>query len=1134
MYESFKYIHAPSYEHNKFDVIESKYKSVDDLSGKFVAYATGIGYRIFNDITNFCIYLNSIEPVDRVFHEVIFNQAQKLKFDIDATVDKIDCFEIPKQDVDEYDQPVVIPNVEIDSEISAFLDEFQIDETSATTSDPEDIRSSKYKNIFDTILQTIKDTFFITYGADLKDSQIIICESKDTSSQIRKYSNHIIIDNYYVTGPQQAKEFTRRLGMYLPDQYRKFLDMSVNKQIQNFRIVGCHKSDDNRVKTIITGQHHLRSFITEISDCEPLLDISVREANLRNFRIDMHPDDVNKVLSICRANGIFNDNKFKFVRNGVFIFSRQRPSHCEFCSRTHDSDNTVIVTAQNNDGVITVFKQCRKYIDEHHDSGAVSIGEFISNVAPIEVANETDQRINERKISCWVDKTIVKSVSDLKSGNDLFPTRLLFDDLAPVRKHVYSEPILLPFELTKTLVVHAMMKMGKTKALLDYIKKYFSNGLREPIIRFVSFRQTFSGNIKEKFADFTLYSDIKGPLNQTKLIVQVESLWRLDIQEGADAPDLLILDECESIFEQFDSGLLRNFTDCFSKFQYLLKYSKHVICMDANISDRTFRVLKQMRPEFVNAVNEIAYHCNRYRNATSDNYFITGDKLKWLGLLYSTIEADERIAVPMSSLTEAKVLVKNLTKRYPQKQVKLYSSETTMSEKREHFADVNTHWLQYDILVYTPTVSAGVSFEQKHFHKVFGYFTDQSCPVETCIQMIGRIRDVRDLKFYICLCATGNNLPTDIDSIKQYVFNKRENLIKNFDETGLIPEYGPIGDIRYHMSDYFHLWLENARIKNLSKNSFIRRFIHLVSFSGANVEYLSDTAFEEFTGIQTKIDGKINSDLLELKEAHSIARSEIREELCLKIANANEINDEEVDEIHKMMVAQQDIPEERKYAFEKHRLRVDYHYIGNIDEKFVAKYRDPKVRRMFKNIVRISSCENTDEALKQIQCEEAANYHYIMELGEKYQHQDLNRKYVFDQHRYALGLLKLCGWKNINDPQFIHKIVLAKNLRACNNIYLEVIKPACAEFQIRAPSLQSILVNQNNDDTYVKIMLKPINKILSLMYGIQIVSKKIDPDMYYISHNSLFTLNPTESKDKNMPLILPVQKTQAEGFDECI
>ena len=45
VYESFRYIHPPPYEHNFAEVLENKYKTKESIEGKFVTYAPGIGYR---------------------------------------------------------------------------------------------------------------------------------------------------------------------------------------------------------------------------------------------------------------------------------------------------------------------------------------------------------------------------------------------------------------------------------------------------------------------------------------------------------------------------------------------------------------------------------------------------------------------------------------------------------------------------------------------------------------------------------------------------------------------------------------------------------------------------------------------------------------------------------------------------------------------------------------------------------------------------------------------------------------------------------------------------------------------------------------------------------------------------------
>ena len=104
-----------------------------------------------------------------------------------------------------------------------------------------------------------------------------------------------------------------------------------------------------------------------------------------------------------------------------------------------------------------------------------------------------------------------------------------------------------------------------------------------------------------------------------RLIIQVESLFRMHIEENK-VTDLLILDEVESILSQLGSGLHKKFNASFAMFLWLLKSSKQVVCMDANISNRTYNILSKFR-------GPLYFHCNRYQSAKDDIYYFTLAKI---------------------------------------------------------------------------------------------------------------------------------------------------------------------------------------------------------------------------------------------------------------------------------------------------------------------------------------------------------------------------------------------------------------------------------------------------------------------------------------------------------------------------
>jgi hypothetical protein len=1073
-------IYKPHHVHDPKTVLENAF-SLEEISRLFTVRQQNGKFEVYPNYDSFFSALDKLPEKDRQYHEVIFEQRQKIKFDIDATLGLLLEFQ-PKPDLDEVEPKTA---------------------------------EEKFWHLISIIADVISTAFFVSYGEE--PGRIVVCTANGPVDGIMKYSAHLILCDVCVSNSAQAQEFTKRVCDYLPASYRKFIDAGVNKKVQNFRIVGCHKGD-GRVKKIHSvlydgdadgpmmgvvannGKNIPReaTLITHTFDLRTMPDLVVGEV-VKRFSTKMCTEDINSVLDICAKNGITRDNRFNCVRGGMFLFNRIRSSHCDLCNRNHDHDNTVIVNVQyapspinDSESVVTVFKGCRRYKQEKGGAG-VRIGEFCSATAGDGVKQKDPvpaAELAERIIAGYVEREIDYSVSHL---DELYPNRSLFDDLPVVARTVYDEPALRPFEIARTLVVHAAMKMGKTKALRQYVDTYFSSRMRRDVIRYVSFRQTFSGNIKEKFADFTLYSDVAGALSQDRLIIQVESMHRVEI--GIEPPDLLILDECESIFEQFDSGLLRQFGESFAKFEYLLKYSKHVVCMDAYISDRTYRILQEIR-----GLDDIRYHHCVRKNAREDNYYLTGSKGKWFGLLYQSLDDGEKVAVQISSLAEARAVEAGIKRKYPDKTVKLYSSETLASEKKEHFANVNLYWQNCDVLLYTPTVSAGVSFEVQHFDRCYGYFTDQSCPVETCMQMIGRIRDVSSRTYYIYLHASGAILPTDVDAIRDTLYHRRENLAKTFDETGLRVEYGADGAVRYHAGPYFRIWLENTRIRNMSRNAFVRRFTYTASIAGAKMHHMTDEWFEEQCGIS-------EDEAADITKVHRELKGELTEKICDEIAAARDIDDDEAETIRANMKAQVDVPTQAVREYEKYRLRADYYYAGPIDRNFVRTYRDARVRRVFRNQIRIRSDPDPQKAILRIQEEELAVYKHVMD-GEN-SATDVHRKYVFDQHRYAIGLLQLCGWKNIDDPKFMHAVMLAEKLRQGERLYWDVIDAACREFGIRPPSRIEARVNRENDVQYIAIMTAPASKILNIMYGIRVGAKTTDPDMYRLLRRDYFTTSET-------------------------
>ena len=669
--------------------------------------------------------------------------------------------------------------------------------------------------------------------------------------------------------------------------------------------------------------------------------------------------------------------------------------------------------------------------------------------------------------------------------------------LAPVDELItYCEPNMREYPKVNTLMVRAQMKLGKTKTLRKYIDEHYpKNAVETSVIRFVTFRQTFSNSIKESFPDFSLYSDHTGQLDSgryPKLIIQVESLHRLVVSPGIAPIQLLILDEVESIMEQFSSGLHKNFSASFAVFEWMIRTAERVICMDANLSARAISVIKLIR----SSGTGMTVHLNTFKRAAEDSFYFTLSKGTVISKMYEYLLANKRIVIATNSLADAKTLYQEISSKFKGRVVRLYSSKTPQSEKKSHFGNVGVYWKELDVLIYTPTISAGISFELEHFDALFGLFTDKSCTVETCRQMLLRVRSLRDKKYFIYLNATFKNMPTDTDEIKRNMTNSRRALY-DYPVPYSYNSDGSVRDIDMN-TPYLRLWLENISIRNKSRNSFIRRFVKQVRETGATVNIL------ESGGVGDK------DALKEFKNTKVIITRAANEE----IANAPDLTYEEANDIRKelnlMDSSGRDIDAKQLVAYEKFKLMDTFKW-PKIDSKFVEKYNQHAVKAVYYNLNKIHAGTSLSESVELIRQSEANRRDAIWALysSEIASHKDIQYTYNTNRHKIAVSLLEACGFRCLTDKITIYSKALLVNLSAFQmEIFLPSIK---ADFEISP----NYTISKPDD------RLKIVNCILRAMYGIELAKVyKTDYRIRQTEIGNLFEIYSGDGTTPSKPVIM--------------
>ncbi|MDE2095915.1 MAG: hypothetical protein KGL39_01560 [Patescibacteria group bacterium] len=1143
---AFKFLYADSRADRKAsDVLERHYKQEHLVSRPVVRDEYNNNqYLVFPDRAALWEHCRALPESERCLHEVVFSwQPQRIKFDIDIKAAELDAFQIPPELQKNRERKTVATDADIDAVFGTTGGDAQPTTRAAPTK--EEVARSKVDAIMNCVIDTILEELHVAYHAEpiaIDRDALIVTDSSGPTATGYKHSFHILTRLIAVPNNHEAKELTTRVLESLPVSVRPFVDPGVNCNTQSFRLGMCAKAGTRRFKTVTTRYGTAACDITDTmvvvlasSGVRVLPKVFVPCATERSPDLPLPEATVAAVAEAARAATA--GHTLRGARGSLLIYQRDRPTFCQLCRKTHHNDNTLMLAVRPADGATAeagtscdhvIVEFCRHAPGKSREVATVACAPVLTAVAA--QASRAAARAEE------AHGRIAGHIRRLREGKVDPHRATLFESLPDPRRHVYAEERMRPYELVDTLVVKAQMGLGKTRALRQFIDEHFpADGIRPFVLRFVTFRQTFSSSLRraDQFPDFALYSDHQGDLDHVRfprLIVQVESLHRLKLTAAPDPVDLVVLDEVESILAQFNSGLHRRFNAAFAMFKWLLGTAAHVVCMDANVGDRTHNTLERMR-----AGRPAVFHWNQFRRAASDRYFFTGHPGAWTERLHAAIRAGRNVVVATNSLAEAETTREMVEAEFPTKRVALYSSKTAPSEKARHFADVDTHWAGLDVLIYTPTVSAGISFEREHFDCLFGDFGSSSCDVETSRQMLARVRSLRSREHFILLRGSLMNLPTDPQEIRRLINNKRAGLFRGIDDALLEFEYTPAGDVRFYESDFFFLWLETVSVANASRNDFARRFIDQVADTGAQVDVLA-----------TDADAEALAGLVAARRETKAAQGSAHH---ARVAAAADLTPDQASEIQASLSEQTDVSPENRFALEKWRLCDAFSWHGRpLDADFVRLYSPARARRVFQRLTQITAAPTIDAAIDAMRELERTRYSYVMETrvaGAEHANEApdvlLDRKlYASQAHVFATWLLKVCGFACITDPRHVSVAALAQRIRGCLRVLAGNAPAIAFEFDQKAPNLRK-LRNEAEDARVVATALRFINPVVRAMYGLEI-RRHAASDSYRLAWTTVGSLfvfrddpEPDDTKPRPRPHVpsrLCKVDTSVDGFLE--
>ena len=909
------------------------------------------------------------------------------------------------------------------------------------SSQPQKLRidyDSKDERIDPVIIgDNIRALFQELYGHYLLPWEVIMCDMSDETKQ----SLHIIIDGYYVINNIEAKHFAEKLKVRLCDKGAG-IDLQPYSKSAGLRAVlnsKCIEGKPARTKLPPAGVEPINTLITYVHLCQPLQKIvPAQEKIITNINLTG-----DKLVEYVRAIPAQYTAGFEFREiNGSFIhFTRIEPMKCFLSEEVHHRDNTLY-------GVVAtggIKLKCR------HCSGCL--------VIPCEVKVKV---INPRRNSDGKRKRIIAICEKRPIENEL-KSKTVYKYTGDKNQHgdMMNE---LPAgtqdgKIPGTVFVRAQMGVGKTSALRRFIDRTPPKSILA-----VSFRVSFTAGMCQKFG-LTSYKMISGMMDAVKnprIMVQCESLHRIN-----PIPyDMLILDEVQSVLQQmFSHGTHRHIMRSWAILEHMIKSARIVVCMDAHIDQSTIDLITQIRGgSSILHINNAVPRMSRHK--------IIEKKSSAVAMIMSLLEQGQHVVVPSASCSLAEKIFAMAKKAYPQKSIKIYTSKTPEDIKAIDFADVNTSWAGHDLLIFTPTVLAGLSYTRCDYHVAVCLWNDNSVDIFGSLQMMGRVRDIATGIYYHYISERGAELPETPDTLLEYIIESYENFVR---EDG--PEYDIVGfyeDGRVKINDSarFRAWLGVQARLNYSRNNFLEAFIRELKLTGGEVSLHVEN--EDLAR-----DKLVNIQLRQVGEEISAAMAEAA-------AGARELNPDEYSEI---ISPEHVITDEDTAAIEKYNFRRFYKYERDITPGLLLKYGKLRLKCQYLRRKRLMiGGTEPEEGLRSVVNGVIAAGN-IDGVGVEH----VKSMFSVERDKYAFLMMKIFG------PPFDTTYVLTRaQLIEKLNLYQELLTRECTKI-CNIFGVRTVAIPKIGDDDYVKRMLDFINGKLDSQYCIKVKATDNHRNNYVLS-----------------------------------
>jgi hypothetical protein len=326
----------------------------------------------------------------------------------------------------------------------------------------------------------------------------------------------------------------------------------------------------------------------------------------------------------------------------------------------------------------------------------------------------------------------------------------------------YDLPHMKDLPCKPLVCVRAAMGLGKTVALKNMLDANIEKDTKVLVI-------TFSRNLANKLHNdlsrdsrhtFTNYQTVKGPLNQARIVVCLDSLDRVITRNF----HYVIIDEAISVFLHFNSECMKKASMKTDLLELIVRQAECAVYFVDAALDMTF--MKRLIDYFATAkmatpywiwnkhVRDSGRQCQMLVSSQVERTKIEESSLmmRCAKRTLQLLNEGKRVVVCSSLKKFATMLKEYISVESKDTVIGIYTSDTDNSD----LENVDSAWTKYDLLVYSPSVSAGVSFTIPHYDVLVAFLVNAhyAPSVDIAIQQLYRVRILKQCNMYLYIHDT--------------------------------------------------------------------------------------------------------------------------------------------------------------------------------------------------------------------------------------------------------------------------------------------------------------------------------------------------------------------------------------------